>query len=220
MSAAGLSGTGATGLDYELVLAPAAAAARLRASVDAPRIGEALAPGLFRGRRIVGIVRGNDFELWVRRSSYNSLAPRAVGHFVPTARGSLLSVRIAAPRRTSIVFALIIAAAALGGAPILISVGYSPLAVLALVVLLVSVALFFRPAPASAGLPPSETAELHAFLDGVFRAQVFIADSEELADRTWEQHVSASNRQACQRHWRIDDALQLRDFRVQRCGNA
>ena len=184
MSSSGASARGAADFAYELDLPPAVAAAQLRESVDAPRIGEALVPGVYRGGRILGTVRGTDFELWVRRRNYNSLAPRAVGHIVPSARGSLVSVRIAAPRQASVMFALIIAVAALGGAPVLISVGYNPVAVLALVVLLTGLAVYFWLAPASAGFPTSEAVELRAFLDGAFRMQGIAADTERSPDRT------------------------------------
>lgn len=140
---------------------------RLRAAIDAPEPAAWLIPGAYHGRRFVGRVGGHTFEVWVRRQSYNSLAPRAVGRVTARDRGSLVEASIRPPRLATVGPPILLLIAALGGTPVLWSVGYGPIALLIGGVLALVAALLLR-RPARHGFPRSEERELRGLLDELF----------------------------------------------------
>lgn len=155
----------AASFEYHVRLLPAAVEERIRAGVDRPQLGEALIPAAFTGRRIVGRVGRGRFELWIRRLSYNSLAPRAFGEIAATDSGSTVRVRINPTRGARIGIPLILVAAALGGAPILLSIGYHALIIIPMTAAWLATALALWRAPLWGGFPSSEVDELRHFLD-------------------------------------------------------
>lgn len=143
----------------------------LREAIDPPTFASAILPGAVTGRRFVGRVEHDRFEIWVRRRNYNSLAPRAIGRLTSTARGTRVDTEIAIPSVVSFVLAGLIAFAGLGSAPVLVTIGLPPLIVVAIVLALLGLAVVVaRSHGAERGFPLSESQQLREFLDELFAA--------------------------------------------------
>jgi len=152
---------------YELDVDPGMVESKIREAIDPPSKAAALIPGIFAGRRFIGRVGGGRFEIWVRRRSYNSLAPRAYGVIEPTTHGSRVNVRIGVQSVTRVGLGLLIALAGLGSMPVLVSIGYGGIGIAIGVALVIFSGLLIRFGSADRGFPRNESAELQGLLDGL-----------------------------------------------------
>lgn len=157
-------------LRYDLRLPAQTAADRLRAVIDMPSAAYQAIPGLTGGRQFVGWVREDGFEIHVRRTNYNSLAPRAHGRIEARGSGCQVTVRVEASSLTKNGLAGLIAATGIAGALVLVAAGFPLLVgvIVATALLGTSVALI-RSRPGR-GFPYREEERLKELLDGVFAA--------------------------------------------------
>jgi hypothetical protein len=137
----------------------------IRSRIDASTLASGLIPGAVYGRRYVGRVAGGRFEVWIRRRSYNSLAPRLTGTIESTPGGSRVIANVGPPQMTRWSLAGLASFGAVGAIPVLLAVGYGPAVVLLLVApLVIIVVLLLRGSVGDLGFPRSEAEELRQFL--------------------------------------------------------
>jgi hypothetical protein len=137
----------------------------IRARIDGPTSASSLIPGAFGGRRYVGRVADGRFEVWIRRRSYNSLAPRLTGTIESIPEGSRIKASIGPPQITRWSLAVLAGFGAVGAMPVLLAVGYGAAFVLLLVMPLVIIVIFLlRGSVGDLGFPRSEAEELRTFL--------------------------------------------------------
>lgn len=156
-------------LVFEVPVSSAEAAHRLRAAIDAPDALYRTVPGVTRGKRFVGTVGSDRFEIAVRRSNYNSFAPRAYGEILPTDRGCRITARIRIWPVARIGAAGLAIGAAVSGAPILLSIGYPlPFVVIFVAAVTGLAAWAYSAAGRAIGIPRSEAEELQGLLRATF----------------------------------------------------
>jgi hypothetical protein len=151
---------------YHVPAPPSVVAERLGARVDEEGPLYAVAPGLIRGARFVGRVSSERFEIGVRRTGGNSVAPRVFGRIEATDTGSTIHVFIGVSRNIRRGLLFLTLAPALTSVPVLLSVGY-PVAIglgvpLGLIVLGF---VLYRTGARDVGMPRSEATELKEMLD-------------------------------------------------------
>lgn len=160
----------------ELSISATDAAARLRAEVDEPGVLYQVAPAMTRGRRFVGRVGPTAFDIGVRRTGGNSLAPRARGSFIPTEKGCVVEVQFGPTEVTRRRLIGLILLAGISAPLPLLSVGYPwPVAAAALLVCVAAAVIISRVRTNDRGFPSSEAALLEDFIGATFsesRAQV------------------------------------------------
>lgn len=88
-------------IDRELAFVPAVFTSRLSALVEEPSWIYYVVPGAHAGRRYVGRVRPDRFEIHVRQKNYNSFAPRLYGSVEPTNSGCRIRARVGVSRTTT-----------------------------------------------------------------------------------------------------------------------
>jgi hypothetical protein len=81
---------------FEVGLLVAAVEHLIRSRIDALTLASGLSAGAVHGRRYVGRVVAGRFEVWIRRRSYNSVAPRLTGT-IESNPGGAASSRASAP---------------------------------------------------------------------------------------------------------------------------
>jgi len=118
-----------------------------------------------RGRRFVGRVGPTGFDIRVRRTGANSLAPRAVGSFIPNERGCFVEVEFGPSAATRRGLVGLILLAGLSAPLPLLSVGYPwPVAVAVLFVCVAAAVIVSRVRTNDRGFPSSEAALLEDFI--------------------------------------------------------
>jgi hypothetical protein len=152
-------------MTFEVALPVHAVEDLIRTRIDAPTPASGLIPGAVHGRRYVGRVGGGRFEVWTRRRSYNSLAPRLTGTIESIPGGSRVKSSIGPPQITRWLLAVLASFGAVGAVPVLLAVGYGAAVVVLLVApLVIIVILLLRGSVGDLGFPRSEAEDLRKFL--------------------------------------------------------
>ena len=149
----------------DLQITAADAASRLRGAVDEPGVVYKVVPGITRGHRFVGRVSPIGFDIFVRRTGANSLAPHARGSFVPTEKGCLVEVQFGPSEVTRRGLAALILFAGISAPLPLLSVGYGwPVAFSVLLVCVAAAVFVYRGRTDDRGFPSGEAALLEDFI--------------------------------------------------------
>ena len=149
----------------DLQISAAESASRLRAAVDEPGVVYKVVPGLTRGQRFVGRVSPSGFDISVRRTGANSLAPHARGSFVPTGTGCLVEVQFGPSEGTRRGLAALLLFVGISAPLPLLSVGYPWLVAFGALLVCVAVSVFvYRGRTDDRGFPSSEAALLEDFI--------------------------------------------------------
>ena len=149
----------------DLQISAAEAASRLRAAVDEPGVVYEVMPALTKGKRFVGRVSPSGFDIRVRHTGANSLAPHARGSFVPTEKGCMVDVQFGPSELTRRGLAALLLFVGISAPLPLLSVGYPwPIALGVLLVCVASSVLTYRGRSDDRGFPSSEAALLEDFV--------------------------------------------------------
>ena len=141
------------------------AASRLRAAIDEPGVLYQIVPALTRGRRFVGWVSPTAFDIRVRRTGANSLAPHARGSFIPTEKGCLVEVHFGPSELTRRGLAALILLVGISAPLPLLSVGYPWPVAVGVLLICVAVSMFvFRARTDDRGFPSNEAVLLEDFV--------------------------------------------------------
>jgi hypothetical protein len=174
-------------MTFEVGLPVAAVEDLIRSRIDAPTLASGLITGAVHGRRYVGRVAGARFEVWIRRRSYNSVAPQLTGTIESTPGGSRVIASIGPPQVTRWTLAALAGFGAVGVVPVLLGVGYGLAVALLLVApLVIIVVLLLRGCSVrDPGFPRSEAEELRMFLGEALAPEIRLtwASSSSISER-------------------------------------
>lgn len=142
----------------------------MRAVIDTPSAAYQVMPGLTGGQQFVGWVREDGFEIHVRRTNYNSLAPRAHGRIEALGSGCRITARVEASNLTKNGLAGLIAPTGIAGGLVLVAAGFPLLVGVVVTVALLGTSVFVIRSRPGRGFPYREEEHLKELLDGVFAA--------------------------------------------------
>jgi hypothetical protein len=156
-------------LNYRTSLAPEVAAARLREKVDAITTTYLIVPGVTKGKAFVGRVSDERFDIRVRQTGRNSLAPSAVGQIQRTGGGSEIVAQVGVGRAISHALGVFLVLIAVLCAPAALVAGASAVATVGITACCaVAGVLVWMRGPEDLGFPRSEADALKNLLDATF----------------------------------------------------